>query len=275
MSEEKKLRRCSRCKSTQLLSTYFSINKKGEYMKTCDSCRKTNKQWAEKNKEKRQKYKKIYGKKYYEENKEQVLEKQKKYYEENKEKRKQQRKKYYEENKDKVKQQQQKYYEDNKDKINQYRKQWREENKEHIMKYREENKEKLLKLSKQYLKDKRHHCEHKTPKYSCKTCNPLGHLRMIVSCRTRAALKSNKSKKSIEYLGCDIKTFKRHIEETFKEGMSWKNYGEWEIDHHIPVLYQQDGIPPTLAEVEKRLYYTNTQAMWKTENMKKGNRFIG
>jgi hypothetical protein len=33
------LKRCSCCKSTQLLETYFTKNRKGEYYKTCNSCR--------------------------------------------------------------------------------------------------------------------------------------------------------------------------------------------------------------------------------------------
>ena len=37
------LQRCSRCKSTKLLETYFSKNVKGLYMKTCDNCRNRHK----------------------------------------------------------------------------------------------------------------------------------------------------------------------------------------------------------------------------------------
>ena len=37
--EGKELRPCVRCHSTQLLETYFSKNRRGEYYKTCDRCR--------------------------------------------------------------------------------------------------------------------------------------------------------------------------------------------------------------------------------------------
>ena len=59
--------------------------------------------------------------------------------------------------------------------------------------------------------------------------------------------------------------------------MTWENQGKggWDIDHIIPVLYRQDGVEPSLEEVGKRLHYTNCQAMWHTENMKKGNRYCG
>lgn len=52
--------------------------------------------------------------------------------------------------------------------------------------------------------------------------------------------------------------------------MSWDNYGEWEIDHIIPVKYGN----PTLEEVKNRLHYTNTQPMWRNENIRKSNKVI-
>ena len=53
--------------------------------------------------------------------------------------------------------------------------------------------------------------------------------------------------------------------------MSWDNYGEWEIDHRIPLKYED----PDMDEVIKRLHWTNTQPLWKKDNMKKGNKYIG
>ena len=82
------------------------------------------------------------------------------------------------------------------------------------------------------------------------------------------------SKQYLQY-GCNIDTFKQHIESQFTVGMSWKNYGsEWHIDHKIPLKYQEEGQPPTLEKVAERLHYLNTQPMWASENMSKGNRFI-
>jgi HNH endonuclease. len=71
------------------------------------------------------------NKKYYEKNKEQVLERQKKYREENKEQILEQNRKYYEENKEKVLKRKKKYREDNRE----YFKKWREENREHAIEY--------------------------------------------------------------------------------------------------------------------------------------------
>ncbi len=114
-------------------------------------------------------------------------------------------------------------------------------------------------------------CEHGREKSKCNECDPIGYLRSIVSNRIRHALREDKSQKSIEYLGCSIQEFKEHIESQFQEGMTWDNYGEWHIDHIVPIMYET----PTMEEVVERLHYLNTQPLWAEENMSKGNRFIG
>ena len=64
------------------------------------------------------------------------------------------------------------------------------------------------------------------------------------------ALKNDKEMGSTEYLGCNIETFKQHIEQQFTESMSWENYSEWHIDHKIPLKYNK----PSLEEVVQRLH---------------------
>ena len=88
-------------------------------------------------------------------------------------------------------------------------------------------------------------------------------------CRVYIALKNDKEMSSTEYLGCNIETFKRHIEQQFTEGMSWENYGNRHIDHKIPLKYNKP-----LLEVVQGLHYTNTQPVWASENMSKGYRYI-
>ena len=114
-------------------------------------------------------------------------------------------------------------------------------------------------------------CEHNREKSQCKECNPISHLAHTVRSSVNSALKTKKSKKSIEYLGCSIVDFKKHIEVQFQEGMTWENHGEWHIDHIIPLKYEN----PTLEETIERLHWKNTQPLWATDNIAKGNRFIG
>ncbi len=114
-------------------------------------------------------------------------------------------------------------------------------------------------------------CEHNKHKSTCKECDSNGYLRHIISGRVKNALKSNKSNKSIEYLGCDITSYKLYIEKQFTHGMTWGNQGEWEIDHILPINFNK----PTIKQVMERLHYTNTQPMWRKDNMEKGNRWVG
>ena len=107
-------------------------------------------------------------------------------------------------------------------------------------------------------------CEHNKQRSSCKDCDPLRNLAGVVRGRVYIALKNDKEMSSTEYLGCNIETFQKHIEQQFTEGMSWQNYGEWHIDHKTPLEYKK----PLLEEVAQRLHYTNTQ------NMSKGCRYI-
>ena len=78
--------------------------------------------------------------------------------------------------------------------------------------------------------------------------------------------KNDKEMSSTEYLGCNIETFKKHIEQQFTEAMPWENYGEWHIDHKIQLKYNK----PSLKGVAQRLQNTNTQPMWASKNMSKG-----
>ena len=90
----------------------------------------------------------------------------------------------------------------------------------------------------------------------------------------RQALRSDKELSSLDYLGCDIATFRAHLESKFKKNMSWNNYGDWHIDHRVPLQYKLDEKTPTLEEVVRRLHYINTQPLWAIVNIAKGNRYV-
>lgn len=86
----------------------------------------------------------------YEQNRDEILEKQKQYYEQNKDKIREHKREYRQQNKDKIKQ----YYEQNKDKKREYNREYREQNKDKIREYqreyRQQNKEKIQERKKQY-----------------------------------------------------------------------------------------------------------------------------
>ena len=118
-------------------------------------------------------------------------------------------------------------------------------------------------------------CEHKKQRSHCKDCDPIGHLANTVGNSVRKAIGDGKECSSVQYLGLDIESYRWHIEQLFENGMSWDNYGEWHIDHIIPLKYMKENIPPSIEEVVSRLHFSNTQPKWAFDNISKGNRFIG
>jgi len=116
-------------------------------------------------------------------------------------------------------------------------------------------------------------CEHKQRRNMCNICDPIGHLAYKARCVVSENMKSkNSTLDIIDYIECDIETYRNHIEGLFEGEMSWDNYGSvWEIDHIIPIKYGT----PSLDEVFERLKFTNTQPLLKSENRSKGNKYIG
>jgi hypothetical protein len=231
----------------------------------CKNCASNyDKEYREKNKEKKVAYfqryyiehkeeKQEYGKKYYEENKEYLQEENKKRYEDNKEKILEKQKIYYEENKKEIAEKTKIYAKNNEEKIKSYQKQ-----------YREEHKEELKEYFKDYNKIKRR--------------DDIGFLiRSNVSSLIRITLKRNGSSKEgksfIPYLSYSIEDFRAHIEDLFEPWMNWGNWGvykkkdwddndlttwKWSLDHIIP---QSDFYYESIEEEEFK-------KCWALENLR-------
>lgn len=78
----------------------------------------------------------------------------------------------------------------------------------------------------------------------------------------------NKRSKTFKILGVTFDEFKIYIENLFREGMSWSNYGEWHLDHKVPISWAK-----TEEEVYKLNHYSNFQPLWASENTNKGNKW--
>jgi hypothetical protein len=98
---------------------------------------------------------------------------------------------------------------------------------------------------------------------------PEGHIHHTLSARIRLALVNNtKSKKTIQYTGCDFSFLKQYLEKQFKKGMTWENYGMhgWHIDHIIPCalfdLSDND-------QQKQCFHYSNLRPLWGVDNMNK------
>lgn len=91
-------------------------------------------------------------------------------------------------------------------------------------------------------------------------------------CRLQKAVAGTcKSAPTLELLGCSVENLKKWLEDRFKEGMSWDNYGEWHIDHILPCASFN-----LLDPEQQRLCfnYKNLQPLWASENMSKGSKII-
>jgi hypothetical protein len=94
----------------------------------------------------------------------------------------------------------------------------------------------------------------------------LGNLR----CRLYKAVKHNqKSKPTLDLIGCDINVLRSHLESQFAEGMTWDNYGEWHVDHIKPCA----SFDLSNEEEQKICFnYKNLQPLWAEDNMRKGSK---
>mgnify|MGYP003648108204 FL=1 len=175
------------------------------------------------------------------------------------------KKQYYLNNKEKIiktrmqfyfngggKEQQRKYYFDNIEKIKERKRQHylyrggKERRKQYDIKNREERNKRVMK------------------KYHS---NPNIKLSMNIRRRINSALKGkNKSKQTLELLGCSVKKIWEHLESKFKPGMTKENHGKWHIDHIRPCASFD------LTDQNQQaicFHYTNLQPLWAVDNIKK------
>ena len=78
------------------------------------------------------------------------------------------------------------------------------------------------------------------------------------------------------HLHLDFETFSEaelrdHLQRQFVRGMSWDNYGEWHIDHIIPVIaFSVSG--PECPELRKAWALSNLRPLWAKDNLSKNKR---
>lgn len=176
--------------------------------------------------------------------------------------------KYYRENKeyrDKKKELGKLYYKNNKKDVKIRRLLWYKKNKEKVLEDNRiwylNNKKKAHISASNYIKRKR------LIDSNYKIQNNIGN-------RLRSVLKNNnvrKNNRTLEYVGCSIEELRQYIERQFVKGMSWDNYGEWEIDHIYPI----SRFDFTIEEnIYKAMNYKNLQPLWKIDNIRKGNKIV-
>lgn len=210
--------------------------------------------------------------KYRAENKEKIAAAKKAYAEANKEKIAEKGKAYREANADICRARTKAYIDANKDR----RKAYRQANAEDIAKrdkaYREKHKDRIRArhaAHKRKIKDKTN--EYQKRRYAEEPLYRLGrtYRTRILDAMRRG--KYTKRSKTSALLGCDLETFKAHLESLFQPGMTWENRGKygWHVDHVIPLATAK-----TQEDIERLCHYTNTQPLWAEDNHSKGCKIL-
>ena len=102
--------------------------------------------------------------------------------------------------------------------------------------------------------------------------DPVYRFKVKIRKRIRSILKDRgytKKSKTHEILGISYEEFNLHMERQFVKGMTWDNYGEWHIDHIIPLataICEDDVI--------RLNHYTNLQPLWAEDNIRKGSKIL-
>ncbi len=108
----------------------------------------------------------------------------------------------------------------------------------------------------------------------------------IVQRKLRHNVKSNINKRlknrgfsksglsTFKVLPYSVNDLEKHLESHFKDGMSWDNYGKWEIDHIVPDSWF-NYTSVTDEGFLKSWSLENLQPMWKKENLLKSNKYSG
>lgn len=90
----------------------------------------------------------------------------------------------------------------------------------------------------------------------------------VLRARLRHALRGvAKASSAKRLVGCTISELRAHLEQQFKDGMTWENYGDWHIDHIKPCAAFNLTDPKQQREC---FHYTNLQPLWAVDNFRKG-----
>lgn len=181
--------------------------------------------------------------------------KQKRQTEEGKQKQKESNHRFYKEHKDELKAKVKEYYAGY---VADNREEYRAKKREYYSKNKEAKRQ----------KQREHY--HKNKKPLTRSKNPLANVyanwrRRLRECFERKGMRKNG--RTAEILGCDFEFLISHIEKQFVAGMTWKNKGDWHIDHIIPMALAQNE-----AEMIKLCHYSNLRPMWARDNIVKGSR---
>jgi hypothetical protein len=146
-------------------------------------------------------------------------------------------------------------------------KKWSEKNRNYLTEYHQKWREKNIDKHREYKRKYEKHRKDTDPAY-----------KLIANFRTAIyqVLKENNVEKNKHYF--DILQYTpeeliSHLEKQFTDGMTWDNYGEWHVDHRMPISsFNFESIDDD--SFIKCWSLDNLQPMWGKENIVKSNNII-
>ncbi len=131
--------------------------------------------------------------------------------------------------------------------------------------WKERNKETYLASCRDYYRDhkERYAAYYKTPKQKVNHAMRNGIGKSLRSGKGRISWQ-----RMVLYSFDDLK---KHLESKFKPGMSWTNYGQWHIDHIIPISAFNYQVYDD-ADFKRCWELKNLQPLWALENITKNDR---
>ena len=155
---------------------------------------------------------------------------------------------------------------------------------EEAKKWREKNPEKERALQKRWREKNPEKCRAKMARWQAKNPEKVKlqskkrNAKPSVKIQQRLRLnfkrwlfKGAKSARTERLVGCIVQVCILWIEAQFLPGMTWENYGAWQIDHMLP--WEHFNLLDE-GEHPKVMHYTNLQPLWAPDNNAKHSKVI-
>lgn len=165
---------------------------------------------------------------------------------------------------------------DNLDKIRSYDREWYKNNREKVLKrclnrYKKDPKKILVQNKKWRQENPDKVLIYRKGQIKKRNANPKIKLNHNLSSAIGKSLRKNKKGAHWEDLvGYTIEKLRKHLERQFVNGMSWENYGKWQIDHKIPIDVF-NFTKPKHRDFKRCWALKNLQPLWAKENVLKSN----
>ena len=160
-------------------------------------------------------------------------------------------------------------------------KKWRDNNKNHTSKvyknWSKDNRDHLRSYHEIWRKDNEKHKETcRNYENNRRRTDPIHRLNCNIRTAVYFILKENnmkKYKRTFETLGYTSQELYDHLNGLLNDGMTWENYGQWHVDHRLPITsFNFKSVEDD--EFKKCWSLSNLQPMWGDENIRKYNHII-